>query len=41
MTRIARQGTACLISIRGQARTTIIYMFELDEGLQPYHPPFR
>ena len=39
--RIARRGTACLISIRGKTRTTRIDKFELDEGFQPYHPPFR
>ena len=38
-TRIARQGTACLISTRGQARTAPIEKFELDKGFQPYHPP--
>ena len=38
--RIARQGTVCLSSIRGQARTTRIETIELDEGFQPYHPPF-
>ena len=31
----------CLLSIRGQARKARIEKFELDEGLQPYHPPFR
>ena len=36
---IARQGAFCLVSRRGQARKTIIEKFELDEGLQPYHPP--
>ena len=30
--RIARQGTLCLISIRGQARKARIDKFELDEG---------
>ena len=39
--RIARQGTASLISIRGQARKARIDKFELDEGFQLYHPPFR
>ena len=39
--RIARQGTVCLVSTRRQARTTIIEQFELDEGFQPYHAPFR
>ena len=39
--RIARQGTVCLISIRGSARKARIEKFELDEGFQPYHPPFR
>ena len=38
--RIARQGSACLISTRGQARTTRIGTFELDEGFQPYYPPW-
>ena len=36
---IARQGTACLISIRGQIRKTRIEKFELDEGFQPYRLP--
>ena len=39
--RIARQGTACLISARGQVRKYRIDKFEFDEGFQPYHPPFR
>ena len=39
--RIARQRIVCLISIRGQARQARIGKFELDEGFQPYHPPFR
>ena len=39
--RIARPGSACLVSIRGSARTTMIYEFELDEGFQSYHLPFR
>ena len=39
--RIARQEAAYLSSIRGSARTTRIDRFELDEGLQPCHPPFR
>ena len=30
--RIARQGAVCPVSIRGQARTTRIERFELDEG---------
>ena len=36
--RIARPGTCCLISIRGQARKTRIEKLELDEGFQPHHP---
>ena len=39
--RIARQGAACLILKRGQARETRIEKFDLDEGFQPHHPPFR
>ena len=39
--RIARQGAVCLVSTRGQARTTRIEKFELDADFQPYHPPFR
>ena len=38
--RIVRQGTACPISARGQARKARIAKFELDEGSQPYHLPF-
>ena len=37
--RIAQQGAAGLISIRGQARTTRIEKFELDEGFQPSSSP--
>ena len=37
----ARQGTVCLVSAKGQARTSRIEKLELDEGFQPYHPPFR
>ena len=37
--RIARQGTVCLVSIRGQVRKARIEKFELDEVFQPYHPP--
>ena len=32
---------ATLVSIRGQARTARIDKLELDEGFQPYQPPFR
>ena len=39
--RIARQGAACLVSRRGQARKARVSKFELDEGFQPHHPPFR
>ena len=39
--RISRQGTVCLISIRGYAREARVEKFELDEGFQPHHPPFR
>ena len=49
--RIAGQGTACLFSVRGEARVTRIDKFEfgktrieqieLDEAFQPFHPPFR
>ena len=39
--RSARQRTVCLISVRGRARKARIEKFELDEGFQPYHPPFR
>ena len=40
--RIARQGAACQISmIRGIARTARIEKSELDEAVQPCHPPFR
>ena len=39
--RIARRGTVCLISTRGQARKARIEKFELDEGFQPYHHPFQ
>ena len=39
--RIARQGTVCLSSIRGEARKARIEKCELDEGFQPYRPPFR
>ena len=39
--RSARQGTVSLISIRGQAREALMEKFELDEGFQLYHPPFR
>ena len=39
--RIARKGAACQISIGGQARKARIERFELDEGFQPHHPPFR
>ena len=39
--RIAPQGTVCLVSIRGWARTTRIDKFDFGEGLQPYHPHFR
>ena len=39
--RIARRGTVCLIPIRGLARKARIEQFELAEGFQPYHPPFR
>ena len=38
---IAREGTACLVIIRGQARTARIKKLELDEGFRPYRPPFR
>ena len=38
--RTARRGTLCVITTRG-ARAVRIDTFELDEGLQPYHPPFR
>ena len=37
--RIARQGAVCLISTRGQTRKDRIEKFELDAGVQPYHPP--
>ena len=37
--RIARQGTNCLNSIRGQAQKARIEKFEIDEGFQPRHPP--
>ena len=37
--RIARQGTACLISIREKTRKARIEKFELDEGFQPCPPP--
>ena len=39
--RIAGQGAVCLISTGGQARKARIEKFELDEGFQSYHPPFR
>ena len=39
--RIARQGAACLIPVRGEARKARIDRFEPDEGFKPYHPPFR
>ena len=39
--RIARESIVCLISIRQQARKARIEKNELDEGFQPYHPPFR
>ena len=39
--RIARQIIHYLSSIRGQARKARIEKFELDEGFQPYYPPFR
>ena len=39
--RIARQGTYSIRSTRGQARNTRIDQFELDEGFQQYHTPFR
>ena len=41
LVRIAQYIIVCLLSIRGEARTTRIERFELDEGFQPYHPPFR
>ena len=38
-----RQGavTVCLVAIRGQTRKARIDESELDEGFQPYHPPFQ
>ena len=35
------QGAVCLISTGGYTRTTRIGKFELDEGSQLCHPPFR
>ena len=31
----------CIISILERIRKARIEQFELDEGFQPYHPPFR
>ena len=39
--KIAREGTVGLISTRGQARKARSHQFELEEGFQPYHAPFR
>ena len=39
--RIARRGSVRLVSIRRWARKARIEKLELDEGFQPYHPPFR
>ena len=39
--RIARQGAVCLTSTRGYARKARIEKSDLDQGFQPYHPPFR
>ena len=38
---IGRWGAFRLTSARGQARKARMEKFELDEGFQPYHPPFR
>ena len=37
--RIVRQGTCCLITVRGRAQKTQIEQFELDEGLPTVSPP--
>ena len=39
--RIARQRIGCLTSTRGSSRKARMDKFELDEGFQPCHPPFR